>query len=68
MAFRLSSAELSIPGGYVDSKLDSTLSGEPLELMGKESTARFGDLAHPVLIPGFRKCSTDQFFGDLLGN
>ena len=56
------------PEDIFEGNLDSTLSGEPLELMGKESATRFCNPTHSILILGFGECCADEFFGNLLGN
>jgi hypothetical protein len=39
-----------------------------LPQISEESATRFCDPAHPVLILGFGKCCSNQFFGDFLCN
>jgi hypothetical protein len=64
----LSISELRIVPAEFQAEFNSTLSCEALKLIGEERAARFRDSSHSVLVPGFRKCRADEFFGDVLGD
>ena len=65
---RLKVNAMALPVTFVscEVKFEPPFSREALELIGKERPSRFRDSSRSVLVPGFRECRADQFFGNIL--